>query len=254
MSVQINPNIPVSPTAMEGPYQATGASVVPGAGFVYLSPEALISFVEQQLNSLDEKIFAHMKEIDQRRKTADSLGEVSGILKECEKAGEGKYLEDLKQKAHGEVTAYQKYNGLEVPVKTHSNTPEGMALLKKQCPGAVIKETKPGDAEAKAKYDQIKQQFQAAAEKLAAAGYGSLAQKCQDIADGLANGKVPSSAAISGLATEVERTMSSLSSSSEMTMIQLQELMQQRSRAVMFATNTMASLNEASRKIIENTR
>lgn len=232
---------------------STAAGLVPeGANFVYLSPESLMAYIEGQLQSLDDKIFNHMKEVEGRRKAADALGEVSAILKQCEKSAEGKYLENLKLKAWGTSEIY--INGKPTGV-VHSNSPAGKKLLQAKCAGgAEIKQIEPKDDEAMAQYQAVVSQFYNAAEKLKAQGYNDLSKKCEDIAKALEAGNVPSADAVAGLITEVESTMTSLSSSSQMTMIQLQELMQDRSRTVMWVTNAMASMNEASRKIIDNTR
>lgn len=240
---------------------STAAGLVPeGAHFVYLSPEGLMAYIEGQLQSLDDKIFNHMKEVEGRRKAADALGEVSAILKQCEKSAEGKYLENLKYEAYGKSQVFYGKDANGKPKAwgdEHSNTPDGLKqleALQKSIPGSQIKEISPGSPEAKKQYEAVVSQFYNAAEKLKAQGYDDLAKKCEDLAKALEAGNVPSADTIAGLVTQVESTMSSLSSSSEMTMIQLQELMQQRSRTIMFVTNAMASMNEASRKIIENTR
>lgn len=239
---------------------STAAGQVPeGAHYAFLSPEGLMSYIEGQLRSVDDQIFNHLKEGEGRRKAADALSQVSGILKQCEKSAEGKYLENLKYEAFGTSQVFVKNTtGEYVPFgDPHSKTDDGLEkleALKKQYPGAIIKEISPGDAEKKKEYDAVVSQFYNAADKLKAQGYDDLAKKCLKLATELEAGTVPSADTIAGLVTEVEQTMSSLSSASEMTMIRLQELMQQRSRTIMFVTNAMASMNEASRKIIDNTR
>lgn len=239
---------------------STAAGQVPeGVYFAYLSPEGLMSYIEAQLQSLDDKIFNHMKEVEGRRKAADALSEVSAILKQCEKSAEGKYLSDLKYKAFGSAELYVKDGtGKLMPSGNwHSNSPGGIDLLKAdqaKCPGSEIKVTKPADPEAKQQYDAVVSQFYNAAEKLKAEGYTDLANKCEKLAKDLEAGLDVSADTIAGLVTQVESTMSSLSSASEMTMIRLQELMQQRSRTIMFVTNSMALVGQASNKIVENIR
>lgn len=224
----------------------TGSFVsgLPGMDFTFVSPEALLELVELQLQKVDTDIFTHIKDIDARREAGQLLGEAAGAMKEAKLA--------LEQNPNYFEIKVEGSNGFEKMSQTFPNTPEGKKAAEAYAKNFVNPAITTGATPEQVDY--MHKKLQSAAEKAAACGYTDVAAQLQKMADDIKAGKSIDKGALDKALNDVDKTMQSLSSSSEMTMIKLQELMQQRSRVIMFVTNALASINETARKIVDNTR
>lgn len=221
---------------------------LPGTELTFLSPDALMSLVELQLQKVDGEIFKHMKDVDARREAGQLLGEAGSALKEAKLGLEqnSTYFSS-KIKVDGQ-TPNNTLSSTEYP-----NTPDGMKAAQAKYaelgnPKSISQPAPP------AELAQLEQKLLQASEKAAAAGYTDVAAQLKQMAGDLKAGKPIEKGALEKAISDIETTTQSLSSGSEMIMIKLQDLMQQRSRVIMFVTNALASINETSRKIVDNTR
>ena len=221
---------------------------LPGMDFTFLSPDALMSLVELQLQKVDGEIFGHMKDVDARREAGQLLGVAGSALKEA-KLG----LEQNANYFASNITVTGQSASNTLVVKTFPNTPAGQkdaqeVLQKLGGPKWIQTPAKPQELA------QLEQKLLQASEKAAAAGYSDVAAQLKQMAGDLKAGKPIEKGALEKAASDIETTMQGLSSGSEMIMIKLQDLMQQRSRVIMFVTNALASINETARKIVDNIR
>jgi len=223
-----------------------------GMGFTYLSPESLLDLVARQVQKLDSDIFTHMEQIDARREAGLALSVATSAMKEA-KLG----LEENAQYFGSVITVtgmdYKTGNGSgQSTGKNFPNTEQGAKDAQAYADTLMqVTINKPQKPEAIA---DITKKLEAAAQQAQAAGQGALAQSLQKMADDLKAGKAPTKGQLEKLINDADSTVKSLSSSSEITMIQLQDLVQQRSRTIMFASNVLASINDAARKTVDNLR
>lgn len=224
----------------------------PGMSFTYLSPQALIELVEQQVRSLDDQIFAHMKAVDKGREAGQTLSEAMNAMKEAKVELEnGK--DYFGSKIEVGIEKAKPGGGTTLEVKFFPNTAEGLAQAKEFAAAGIkiVNFAVPAGAET---IDATTKKLEQAAKKAAEAGYGNLAAELAQMAADIEAGNPPNKGQLEKLIGDVETTVKSLSSSAEISMIQLQDLVQQRSRSIMFASNVLSSINDAARKTIDNLR
>lgn len=241
---------------------SVGASPIAGLDVPFLSAESLLQFIQIELEKKDGEIFAHMKNIEAQRDTATELTQAASQLK---KLSDGKSDSQWKSHwykeragAYGEVQYTAKFLFGEMKSNTHSNMPAGNTAAQNDLgplgPYAKKVVVSAGDPVKKEQYEAMVAGYDDLAKKLEASGNTAAAKQVSQLAADLKEGKTPDKAAVDKLVTDLEAAANKMSSGAEMTMIKLQELVQGRSRILMFVTNTMASMNESMRKIVENTR
>jgi hypothetical protein len=228
-----------------------------GIAYTHLSPESLLELIGRQIQKLDGDIFDRMRSLEARREASQKLGEATGALKEANLG-----LEENAQYFNSAIKVsgidYKTPNGQGgnntgvLKQQSFPNTPAGEKAAQEFAASLTNPTT---DVPAKPEsVTDLQKKLQLAAEKATAAGYGNLGAELQKMADDLAVGKAPSKGTIEKLMSDTENAVNAMSSASEITMIELQDLVQQRSRTIMFASNVLATINDAARKTVDNLR
>ncbi len=221
-------------------------------GFAYMTPEALIEFVELNLKKVDSQLFSHMKDIEGRRKLVEQLNTLAGEAKAL--TGDGKGIDAAKLKQAGDgtivVAAKDPLNGFSLGEMTFPNTPEGKkeaeayAAEWKSIGGEVTTTTTDGDPAKAAECQQLVDKYEQLAKTAADCGKGDLAEKLQGIANDIKAGKNVSKETLEDVTSSIEAAASELTSSADMTMLKMQTVMQDRTRILTWITNAIKSMSE----------
>lgn len=234
-----------------------------GMDYVYLTPEAMLAHVEQQLHEKDQAILSHMQNVEAKKKIAETL---STLGAEVTAIAEG--IGNLPAGALQGGTIV--VSGGFCEKKEFPNTPEGkkeadeyFAKLKAEydeakknnssyIPQMPSKVEVGATPEQQAKAQAVVDKCNDLAEKAEAAGLDNLAQEYRQLAKKIENGEPVTKEQLTELAKKCETFATSLTSSAEMTMIKMQQLMQDRSRLLTFVSNALKAMDEPADTAVRN--
>lgn len=223
-----------TPTSSIKPLSSAVGSPAP---FYFLTPEALMAYVEQELEHLDTNIGKEMNAIKSRNNLAQNLSEATA------------YLEHMKQ-------VQSSGKGNEYYTDAFGVCENGKLATRAQNPDVLFVIPAPGqgpDPQAQAEHQAAMATLQETANELRAQGYEQQALQMEAAMQKLNDGDLTAGIGVVQTAIDsIDKVGSGLTRSNDMSMINLQQFMERRSRALTFVSNALKSMDAPADQAVRN--
>lgn len=210
-----------------------------------LTPDSLMAFVEYQLGKLDADLINDMNTIEKKKAMIEDLQTMAAKFKEFGEKGIPKNaLGGVQYQVVNSKTNEVSYFGTKAEAEAHKKAIEAWGSQAK------VNELTTPEAAAAAQ-DLLKHcnKVIALGDQL---GNPELVKEAKNMKAALESGAAISAAAMESMGATLEAAASKLNSSAEMTMIRMQQTMQDRSRILMFVSNALKAMDEPMDQAVRN--
>ncbi len=204
--------------------------------FYFLSPDALMAYAEQELRHIDRGVMKSMDEIRSKNKLADKMSSATTFLEKMETKAGAETSSDYMGQVFG-------IKGGKVASEANNNAVTSKDQL-----------DTPWDVDVKAAHDASMAQLKEAAAELRDAGFHAEANDLDQVIADLDIGLMgnDTKAKIKDALTSLKNVGTTLTRSNDLTMMNLQQSMQRRSRTLTFVSNALKSMDAPQDQAVRN--